>query len=337
MTGAHAFFAPSSAALWRKCSLAPHMVQLFPEADSERSAEGTEAHSHAAYAAKGGNVFADHTDPDMARGARMWAEAIGGATYAVHSPFVERRVAGPEPDYYGTPDYCDGALVADYKFGRIVVDVVDNAQLLAYAELADPEPRPLELLIVQPRAYHPEGPVRRHKLTTEEVAVHFAAARAARQRARDDPQATPGTHCLYCPGRAACRGLRDAALADLDVLQGATLAETLQRAHEHQTMLEGLVTGLEAEAIVRLERGERVGNYEMRPGRGSFTWNAPAPDVVSAVALATGRNIGTIEVCTPTQAIKEHKLPADVINTLATRHKGAPTLTLVPHISSFKS
>lgn len=325
MRGHETLFRPSSASLWRTCSLSPHMAAAFPESSDEASAEGTMAHAVAAATVDPLRPMPAGADADMLRAARTWSETIG----EVPAASVEVWMSGDEPDFSGTADHATRDVVADFKFGRAPVEVFDNPQLLAYAELLDPTPRPLELVIVQPRAAHPDGPVRRHSLTTPEVAAHFADARAARERARADPRATPGAHCLHCPGRAHCRGLRTDALRDLEVLNGPDLAETLARARAQMEMVKGLVSGIEAETESRLSRGERVGNWEMVPGRALTRWNVTPEEAIAAVALDTGKNIGRIEVCTPTQAREEHGVPQETINRLAKRHLGAARLTFI--------
>lgn len=323
----HAFFAPSMAHVWRTCSLAPHMAAAFPEAGGDAAAEGALAHALAAAALNPARPVPADAGADMVRGALLWSETIG----EVPAASVETRLAGAESDYFGTADYATRDVVADYKFGRTPVEAIDNPQLLAYAELLDPAPRPLTIVIVQPRATHHDGPVRQQRLTIEEVAAHFDAARAARHAARTDPRATPGAHCLHCPGRVACRGLRDAVFEDMSHLEGPDLATTLTRVREHAKMVEGLMTGVEAEAEARLRRGEVVGTWEMRPVRsGALRWTLPNPaDIITAVALDTGKNIGRIEVGTPTQAIEEHGIPISTVNRIAARAPGKPTLTFV--------
>lgn len=151
------------------------------------------------------------------------------------SPTIHWRPAH-EPDLgvplFGTADciaYHPGTgklLIVDLKFGKgVAVEVKDNAQFLYYAagslssSLIDHIAAlhgvgagrvPLssvETIVVQPRAYHPDGPIRRATYTVDEVidwtrTVLYPGV----QRATTDNGQTlnAGEHCRFCPALAQC-------------------------------------------------------------------------------------------------------------------------------------
>ena len=129
--------------------------------------------------------------------------------------------------FQGTPDCLrlgdDGVLcVYDLKLGKgHVVEVADgnkpNLQLAYYAMGALNEIftrqrasiKQIELVIVQPRAEHPDGPVRRFRAPVPllDELTDFFKERAAKTA---DPYAPriPGQHCTFCRAAGTCPALR---------------------------------------------------------------------------------------------------------------------------------
>lgn len=108
--------------------------------------------------------------------------------------------------------------VLDLKFGRgIVVDVVENPQMMIYAAAALSEFFPgdmrasAETIIVQPRAWHPDGPVRRSQDSAVTLAawIERALHRAALTESLTAPL-TPGPWCQFCKAAAYCPALKTA-------------------------------------------------------------------------------------------------------------------------------
>ena len=114
--------------------------------------------------------------------------------------------------------------VIDLKYGAgVPVEVEDNPQLLYYglgALLANKQwkPHEVEVVIVQPRCPHPDGPVRSQVLQVVDL-LEFAAdlveavkrtEEASEQHATLDTlnwmraYLNPGDHCRWCPAAAIC-------------------------------------------------------------------------------------------------------------------------------------
>lgn len=115
----------------------------------------------------------------------------------------------------GTSDFTalkDGILhVVDYKHGKgVPVDAIDNIQGLCYGlgaaeEFADDDWHTLRITIVQPRAYHDDGPVRSWDVPREELVdylINFAYASKLTQ----DPNAPlkVGKWCRFCKAKVNC-------------------------------------------------------------------------------------------------------------------------------------
>jgi hypothetical protein len=131
-------------------------------------------------------------------------------------------------------------VIADLKFGKgIPVDVTDNPQLKYYgAGSADPKvlrelcekngidtsqltdgeltPEEITLAVVQPRAPHPDGLVRRWNLSHREL-EHWArqdlylGVKAALDD--DGTRLSAGEHCRFCPAFSVCSEPRKKSLA----------------------------------------------------------------------------------------------------------------------------
>ena len=100
--------------------------------------------------------------------------------------------------------------VPDFKYGEnLVVEVKNNSQLEYYALgalLTLPYPcRWVQMTIIQPRAYHPDGPIRHWKVP----ALHFLEVEAklieeVEETKKKDAALCAGSHCIFCPAKLIC-------------------------------------------------------------------------------------------------------------------------------------
>lgn len=136
---------------------------------------------------------------------------------------------------YGTSDYvrvfpkARRLKVTDYKHGAgIVVDAEENPQLMYYGvgvlerEQLWNDIDVVELEIVQPRAFHPAGPVRAWEVSVNDLDTWAGDTLVpAMNRAMVSTETRTGEHCRFCPARAnACPAI----MADM-----AELEEMLMR------------------------------------------------------------------------------------------------------------
>lgn len=140
--------------------------------------------------------------------------------------FIERKV---NPPVASAPDeaagYCDVAIysptarhlwVIDYKHGvGIVKEVEESVQAKQYAagflfeEGASIDPANVEavsLVIVQPRAFHPQGAVREYRTTTAEIFDYLIQLDEHIELClQDNAPLNPGdAQCRFCPARDQC-------------------------------------------------------------------------------------------------------------------------------------
>jgi len=291
---------------------------------------------------------------DMFSGAKLYERALGG----VHPDLrIEEHVTVPRVHELcdGTPDasrfYLDAReawevcpenvpldrftyghirvlRVGDYKFGHRYVDAFENFQLGAgYASglmdrhrLNDSDPDLyVEVIIVQPRNYHPDGHVRRWIVRAIDlrplVNIAYNAAHAALGAL---PTARTGDHCLDCKARHACKVLQvnTAHLADFSQtgerveLPAWAIGQELTIVRDAIKRLEARETGLAAQAESYLRAGQAVPFYHMEPGRTVLTYfdDVRADELVGLGDLVNIELRRTLalkdKIVTPTQAIQ---------------------------------
>jgi hypothetical protein len=188
----------------------------------DASAEGTAAHWVASEALQGRTYAEGDLTPDgypisdeMIEGAEAYVTAL--APYRNSVERIEQRVDIPSihPDCWGTPDYAWGEpvngelVVADYKFGHKFVEVFENHQLMAYARGLCKSYLPsvtIRLIVVQPRSFSSEGPVREWSLNMRDLYEQADMIRCAIEDSLQ-PEAPTKTSesCYCCPVRHMCR------------------------------------------------------------------------------------------------------------------------------------
>lgn len=319
----HSILAPSSAARWLQCPGSVSMCQQYPEPeDSPKALEGTLAHAVNVAFMEGNPMPAGATD-EMIEGAQLWADTVGS-----DDTHLEERVDchSIHPECYGTPDawaYGSNVLsVSDYKFGHSFVNAYRNPQMTVYAAgLLDKlgidglheQSLTVEMLIVQPRSYHRDGPVRRWVTTASDLRADFNLLRAAaRDALGPNPQLNVGSECRYCPARHACPALQGAAYSAAEFggdampfdLSDEAIGRELRFLKEMSDTLNSRISGLEDEVLARITRlGRNVPGWMTEQGMGREKWNSPVEQVI-ALGTLMGINLSKPGVITPKQAIK---------------------------------
>lgn len=169
-------------------------------------------------------------DAEMAEAVQVYLDEI--AYHRARLPFadelIEERVypLPSRPGQFGTADFVafdplEGELVVvDYKHGAgVVVEVAHNAQAMFYAlgalrrfGAADR----VTLVIVQPRAPHEDGPVRRWTVDSGyllEWGEHLEAAAYLAETPDAPLRAGPWCEKSFCAAAAICPALRERAYA----------------------------------------------------------------------------------------------------------------------------
>ena len=128
------------------------------------------------------------------------------------------------PGMFGTNDAIiirpyDKITVYDLKYGAgVPVEVENNAQMMYYALGAahkfKNDFKEVEMVIVQPRCEHPDGPVRKTTITMAELLAFGEELKKAVLRTLDpNAEFNSGKHCRFCNAKPICPKLREDSLA----------------------------------------------------------------------------------------------------------------------------
>ena len=327
MNNSHSRLAPSSAARRMACPGSREMVERYGRnEESEAAREGTLAHECADKCLNEKDITGYSTE--MVEGAKYYRDTVLRFCQNQKSTdtFTEHLVCMDEihPAMWGT---IDAFLINfnetkspielhifDYKYGFTPVQAFENWQLIAYASgvLMGNVIKDIYLHIVQPRDYVSPSPHKMWHLTLDEFKAYEHRLRISEALAMS-PNAPlrVSEQCKYCPARHACPALRDAAMgaathafaASGYILTPDEMGAELKLLHEAQEILSFRISALETEVQMALERGERVGGYELKPTTSRMTWTIPIKEVIELGALFNVR-LEKKDVLTPTQAIK---------------------------------
>ena len=270
---------------------------------------------------------------EMYEGAKLWQETVLDTAPSSSQLHIEERldISFIHPDCWGVPDcwFYDKAqnrlYIFEYKYGRKAIEVFENWQMLEYAagilaghvitEVSAEVFSSIEVffVIVQPRAHHNYlGKVREWSVPVNSLDPYFKVLRETEAEASSDKaMCRPSPECNYCAARHVCRALRTTALtitdsSELNIprpLRGEELGTELRYLQRSAKLLNARITGLEAEAEIRLKKGEVVTNYRLQEGQGKEVWDAPLEEVKGLGELF-GVDLTKEDLITPKQAIK---------------------------------
>jgi hypothetical protein len=278
-----------------------------PEEESPYAAEGTAAHELAewclvnnglAETAIGMEFNGFTVDEEMAEAVQVYVDTVESYYDGKNTQvYVEEKfhLSHIHEQLYGTNDACvvdafGKVTIFDYKHGKgVAVDVVENRQLMYYAlgavfgmDLFTE----VELVIVQPRADHPDGKVRKWnvpipRLQQFEKELKAAAELALSGKGHLQPS---DKGCKFCPARGMCPALKkqvynDAMVAFDDVSEEPTLPspdslsnEQIVQVLKAAEMIKGFVDGVQKHAHLIVERGEKLPGYKLVQKRAYRKW-----------------------------------------------------------------
>lgn len=343
---AHSIWAASASERWFACPGSINLIGGEEGTASRYAREGTVMHTMAEQCLRPGanrqpaDYVGDVLDDDIevtdefAEAVQRYVDVIRDDQLADGGELlVERRFDLSElwPGLFGTNDamlISDNLLrVYDYKGGKgVPVEVNGNTQELIYAVGAYYDLRYLydfewiELVIVQPRCPHRQGPVRRWRLHVSDLRT-FIETLKDKLSATMDPDAplVAGDHCIFCPARPRCPALRDHALqqARMDfgeappmphLLSPDDIAALLPKVE----LLDEWVSAVKAHAKALAEGGHKIPGWKLVPKRSLRHWRLP-PDQVIAQLVRAGLTDAQIftepELRSPAQIEKKLKPP----------------------------
>jgi hypothetical protein len=353
----HAEIAPSFLDTIVHCHGALKLSQMMPpQADTEEKREGTVAHVVAMRCAMGENVAAllgsmidgVRVTKEMVKGAELYREALEGFVGVPEQTIPIPRIHPSK--CFGTPDFWQYSAatktlrITDYKYGHLYVEVFENWQLIAYAAgiidmlvlqgLAHEFETIVEFMIVQPRCYSADTPVRTWTTSATNLRVYINTAAAAVEDAMGpNPKTTAGPHCLFCPARANCKTAHIASTAILEY--AGTVEAMTQNGHEiglrlalingGLAMLKAVQTGLEEQALAMLRDRKTVPYFKIGYSKPRETWAKPPAEVALLGKMCQKKLTEETYAVTPKQAVALG-IPRAIIDKYATTPHGAARL-----------
>jgi len=305
----HSPLGASSAERWMHCpgsNVLLKSLNLPPSDEADYLVAGIAAHE---VAAKGvhdcidgwemiGTKFYKDTEctPAMADAVQTYLNFIRPLQNEFGTWWCEFRISNTEvhKDFYGTVDFAainEGIIdIVDYKHGEgIVVEPYRNPQLMYYAYgflQFRPDARRVRLTIVQPRAYHEEGPVRTWELSAEELAEWGEKTLVPAMRAAEiDETFDAGPWCRFCPAKLVCPlldGLFKAS-ANIDPKRLGDMAdEALTRDYQLIQAIEFRIKAIEDEIFRRLQTGRSISGVKLVNKRSKRVFKNGAEEVLNA-------------------------------------------------------
>lgn len=331
---AHASLGASSAYRWIACPGSIGLsANVAPGESSVYAKEGTAAHELAQMCLMEGRdaveyidrVIDDFTvDEEMAEAVQVYLDAVRGAQTNASMLLVEKKFkldkllggTALEGLMYGTNDACvlvpdnsksSKLYVFDYKHGRgVAVDVIGNPQLRYYGlgaslELAHHAITEIEIVIVQPRARHKDGPVRREVITPYEL-VEWSAdlVDAAERTLAPGAPLVAGDHCGWCPAAGICPEVRNKSLAAAQ-MQFVPIAdeagivvppppetmtpEQIGRVLDMAEVVGDWVAAVKAHAHLQLDHGVKIPGWKLVPKRATRKWKHDDDTIASSLDI----------------------------------------------------
>ncbi len=230
----HSIVGASSCYRWWECPGSVNLLNSIPDTrePSIYAEEGTAAHMLGEECIKKQENPLDHVGEiietpegseilvteEMAKAVKAYVDSIEYeiTRFGTNRSFLrlEEKFELDIKGAFGTNDALlhipfDTIKLWDYKHGKgVVVDVEGNKQLLYYALGAlkgRGDVSGVEIIIVQPRAYHPDGPVRRANYTIKQLQCFESDLKEAISRTRQ-PNASlhAGDWCKFCDAKGQC-------------------------------------------------------------------------------------------------------------------------------------
>lgn len=362
MTGpAHSTLGASGAYRWMTCPGSVALSEGIERRDTVFSREGTAAHTLAetaitmcrtAHSYIGEYMEGVKVTEEMAQAVQVYVDYVNGRKKENGTLMLEHRFSleklNPPVPMFGTADAIiiqpkyKRLLVIDYKHGAgEVVHVHGNKQLRYYAlgALLSMEKidriETIEIVIIQPRAAHSDGPIRSETVTVTEV-LDFAQdlIEAAIETTKPGARLESGKHCKFCPAQPKCPELhKQAQLVAADEFQDRTLTKPelltpaqLQFILSKADTIEAWLKSIRDHVTEEIKKGKDVPGFKLVSGRPSRYWNDHDAVIAWAKENSLDDEIFKTElksVSAIEKIVGKKNLPADLVSSVS------KTVTLV--------
>lgn len=318
----HSSLGASSTKRWMNCPGSVNLSKDLPNNESRFAAEGTFAHNLAEKCLKFPNgpslkpladAVLETGEPipeEMAEAVSIYVRTIifdlkeysnDKGTLGIESKFhldwIDKRCFGTNDCSILIP--FKKLIIYDFKYGAgIPVEVENNPQLLYYAlgalrntETEDwHDVEEIELVIIQPRAPHHDGPVRRWTCNIKDLDYFEHELKQAIKKVDECPEElNAGDHCTFCNAKAHCPALHKKAqeiaksdftkITDVQTLTGDQLASVIN----FKSVLNKFIDACEERATEMLKSGQEIKGLKLVRSRTQRKW-ADAEDAEAALA-----------------------------------------------------
>lgn len=319
-------------------------------------------------------------DDDFAEAVTVFVDYVRGLMASGYIVALE-RVVTPQVHWDGLPELpiklfgtadvvafnpaTRHLIIADLKFGRgVVVNAEGNTQLRYYGSgAAHPSVlipicdsknmdfhgvKNVDLVVIQPRAVHREGPIRKDTLHVVEL-IRWAETTlydgVKTSLADKGKTLCAGDHCKFCPALTGCkepeklsRQIASAHFANAPI-ENIPMAEIMDPAQPNQlpqihlsddklaelldkaTVIEPWIKALKQMAQDRMEAGQDLKGWKVVPKRATRRWAEQDQQVLINDLAGTGlppEKFSTIKALTPAQV--ERKVGKGSYQTLVAPH-----------------
>lgn len=378
----HSSIGASSCERWWNCPGSIILSEGVHKEQSSYAATGQAAHQLCELGLRGtpiedswiGEVIeveeSDHKIPvteEMVESVNLYIETIEADLVSHDVPISALKVEVGfcleeiHPEAYGT---CDAAflvpynriIVYDFKYGAgIPVEITDNKQLLYYAlgaflELIAEDKKTIqaiEVVIIQPRAKHKDGVIRRAVYSMAELSeFHLGLVNAVQRIVRKDESLQTGKWCRFCPAQAFCPAIKEKvykeAVADF-FPQNKTIADTavtvplvntltpeqIATVLDNAVMIQSWVKSVLDYAHTLAENGSDIPGYKLAEGRSNRQW-VDEQEIIEEYELEFGEALYAKKVRSPAQMEKLlGKKRASEITKYVTKPQGRKVLVPV--------
>lgn len=309
----HSIISASAAKRWLNCPGSVRMQKDIPDTSSEAADEGTAAHDLAERVLKSGEKFVDQylgitirvetsgrefvVNDEMVEAVQLYVDTIRadrqklmpGVKVMVEKKFHLEYI---NEELYGRNDASLAQIfglleVYDLKYGKgVLVEVEDNEQMKIYAlgalEEGDNTCEEVEIVIIQPRAAHSDGPVRRWRISVDDLRawgdeVLHPGARAA---LKEDAPVHAGDWCRWCKAMVSCPAIKEKAcevakvVFDTPVFPTPSLltGDELSKVLSFTKLLSTWGSEVEAFARAQMDRGVKIPGFKLVRGNKSRSW-----------------------------------------------------------------
>lgn len=308
--GSHSILSPSKAERRLFCPGSMQLEAQYPDVSNEWSLEGKLAHDYC-YHILGCTDEIINVDINMQRYCETYITYVRNieAQWAVfEQEFYMYRV---HPKMFGTPDAViidneNTYHIIDFKYGFSAVEVKENWQLLSYAMGVDEffpvvNAKKFTLTIVQPRAYHRDGPIRSWTITSEELDKYREILKNNSEICMsEDPPLNAGLHCIYCKARPDCSTFSQKVISMAkENKQFDSPGQELQFLKGAKKMLDRRIDDLTNNLISRLKDGHEVTIYKLKSTHSRRKWII---DDVEVLNIGEAHGIDLTSAVTPSEA-----------------------------------